>query len=313
MPGRPGKIPSYCRHKASGQAVVRINGKDVYLGRYGTPESYENYHRLIAEHFPNGLDSQPPAKLLSTGSDNITVVELIAAYWDFAESYYLKNGDHTSELNSVRLAVRPLKELCGRTLCRDFGPLALEVVRNRMIDAGVTRTRINQHVGRVRRMFKWAAARELVFVSIYQALMTLDGLRKGRTKAKESKPVTPVPLEHVEATLPFLSAQIQAMALFQYTVGCRPGEVTIIRPCDVERADGIWTYWPNSHKAEHHGLDRRISGHAACSLQQDVGLERVPAHRAVQLSQSHGGGQRTDTQHTDAARAAAQGRPRSGR
>ena len=54
MPGRPRKIPSYCRHKASGQAVVRIDGNDEYLGTYGTPESYEKYHRLIAERFPNG-------------------------------------------------------------------------------------------------------------------------------------------------------------------------------------------------------------------------------------------------------------------
>ena len=83
MPGRPRKIPSCCRHKASGQAVVRINGKDEYLGRYGTPESYEKYHRLIAEHFPDGPDSWPAAKLLSSGSDSITVVELIAAYWNF--------------------------------------------------------------------------------------------------------------------------------------------------------------------------------------------------------------------------------------
>lgn len=56
MPGRPHKIPSYCRHKASGQAVVRIHNKDEYLGPYGAPESYERFHRLIAERFPNGVE-----------------------------------------------------------------------------------------------------------------------------------------------------------------------------------------------------------------------------------------------------------------
>ena len=45
MVGRPRKIPSYGRHKASGQAVVCINGRDVYLGKYGTPESYRNRGR----------------------------------------------------------------------------------------------------------------------------------------------------------------------------------------------------------------------------------------------------------------------------
>ena len=35
------KVPSYCRHKASGRAVVRLGGRDVYLGEYGSPESHE--------------------------------------------------------------------------------------------------------------------------------------------------------------------------------------------------------------------------------------------------------------------------------
>ncbi len=49
MPRKPGKVPSYCRHKASGRAVVRIDGRDRYLGKYGSPESHEEYERSIAE------------------------------------------------------------------------------------------------------------------------------------------------------------------------------------------------------------------------------------------------------------------------
>ena len=30
-------VPGLSRHKASGQAVVRLNGKDIYLGRFGMP------------------------------------------------------------------------------------------------------------------------------------------------------------------------------------------------------------------------------------------------------------------------------------
>ncbi|WP_417847301.1 hypothetical protein [Thalassoglobus sp.] len=39
MPRKP-KVPSYCLHKASGQAVVRINGRDHYLGLYGTDSAF---------------------------------------------------------------------------------------------------------------------------------------------------------------------------------------------------------------------------------------------------------------------------------
>jgi len=43
------KVPSYCLYKASGQAVVRINGNDQYLDRYGTDDNHAEYARLIAE------------------------------------------------------------------------------------------------------------------------------------------------------------------------------------------------------------------------------------------------------------------------
>ena len=49
MPRKKSKVPSYSLHKASQQPVCRIEGRDVYLGKYGSPESYERYERAIAE------------------------------------------------------------------------------------------------------------------------------------------------------------------------------------------------------------------------------------------------------------------------
>lgn len=183
---------------------------------------------------------------------------LIAAFWRFAKTYYVKDGKPTSEVTSIRIALRPLKELYGHELCRRFGPIALETVRRKMIDDGITRKRINQHVGTIRRMFKWAASRELVLVATDQSLLTLEGLRKGRTPAKESEPVKPVPWEHVEATLLKLSHQVQAMVRFQLVVACRPGEVMLIRPCDIDRTVDPWIYTPRSHKTEHRDRERKI-------------------------------------------------------
>jgi hypothetical protein len=48
MPRLRFKLPSYCRHKATGQAVVTIDGHDHYLGRYGSPESKARYDEVIA-------------------------------------------------------------------------------------------------------------------------------------------------------------------------------------------------------------------------------------------------------------------------
>jgi len=41
--------PLYLFHKPTGQARVRIDGKDRYLGVYRTPESRERYEELVRE------------------------------------------------------------------------------------------------------------------------------------------------------------------------------------------------------------------------------------------------------------------------
>ena len=38
-------VPKYCKHRASGQAVVTLNGHDHYLGPHGTRASKVNYDR----------------------------------------------------------------------------------------------------------------------------------------------------------------------------------------------------------------------------------------------------------------------------
>lgn len=48
------RLPSHRRHKPSGQAVVTLNGTDVYLGRWGTKASRTEYDRLIGEWLASG-------------------------------------------------------------------------------------------------------------------------------------------------------------------------------------------------------------------------------------------------------------------
>ena len=46
---RQSRIPSYCRHKPTEQAVVTLNGKDRYLGKWNTSASKDEYNRLTGE------------------------------------------------------------------------------------------------------------------------------------------------------------------------------------------------------------------------------------------------------------------------
>src|SRR5947209_15873084 len=103
------RIPSYRLHKPSGQAVVTLSGRDHYLGKYGSPESRAAYERLVAEWLASRR--RPPAPEAATC--DLTVNELLLAYWDHARSYYVKDGRPTSEPGTIRQALRPVRELYG--------------------------------------------------------------------------------------------------------------------------------------------------------------------------------------------------------
>ena len=55
----------YRKHKASGQAIVTLNGKDNYLGTHGTAASKREYDRLISEWLANGRNLVPPRAIAS--------------------------------------------------------------------------------------------------------------------------------------------------------------------------------------------------------------------------------------------------------
>jgi integrase len=117
-----------------------------------------------------------------------------------------------------------------------IGPLALKAVRQTMIDHDLCRRHINQRINRIRRVFKWGVENEIVPPGVLHALQAVAPLKKGRTTARESEPVKPVPDEHVDAVLPLVSRQVAAMIQLQRLAGMRPGEVVILRPGDVDRS-----------------------------------------------------------------------------
>ncbi len=49
MSSRRSRPPKYRHYKPKDLAVLRINGHDRYLGKYGSPESHDRYDRLVAE------------------------------------------------------------------------------------------------------------------------------------------------------------------------------------------------------------------------------------------------------------------------
>jgi integrase len=253
MPRCFNRNPRYSRHKASGQAVVTMDGRDFYLGTWKSKSSRLEYDRLIAEWLNNGRRAPNP----ETG--RLTVAELIERYWQHSKEYYRHpDGSSTSELYPIKSALHQLNRLYGLTIASDFGPLAIQALRNSMIELGWCRSTINKQVSRIKSVFKWGIARELIPSSVYHGLQAVSGLRAGRTQAREPSPVRPVPDEIVDATLPFLSSVVRAMVQVQRYTGARPGEICAMRVGEIDRSTEVWTCMPSTHKTAHHGHSRVI-------------------------------------------------------
>ena len=204
--------PSYVLHKQSGQGrLVWYDGtglrqQKLLPGPFGSSESLAEKARLEFEL------ATSPLRNPTADRARICVNELLVAFLEHAERHYRgPDGNATSELREYKLVSRHVRVLYGDTPVAEFGPLRLKAVRQKMIDAGMCRGVVNQRIGRVRRMFKWGAGEELVPSAVYQSLAAVAGLQTGRTEARETQPVRPVPDDVVNATLPHLSHHVRAM------------------------------------------------------------------------------------------------------
>jgi integrase len=259
---RPISVPKLTHHKASGKAVVRLSGTDVYCGVFGTPEAKARYDREVAEWLARGRLPDPTRQLLQAPSPTpaLSVNEILLAYMRHAEQHYRRSdGTQTNEVNEYKQTFKVVQGLYGLTAAAEFGPLALKSVREEMVRRRWCRRLVNQRVNRVRRAFKRAAEEELIPFAIYQRLTTVPGLQAGRTDAKESDPVEPIAADVVEATLAHLNRQVRGLVEFQRLTGCRPGEACAVRRRDIEMGDAVWFYRPAQHKTAWRGKVRVIA------------------------------------------------------
>ena len=259
MPKLKTKTPSYRLHKGSGQAVVTLSGKDIYLGVHGSDESHAEYKRVIAEWLQNTKIAPAASRTgMNPESEISDINELIVAYWQYAEQYYSIDGKPSKELGNMRYAAIPLGEMYGSVSPQDFRPTSLKVIRQHMIDSGLSFGTIKGRINRIRRIFKWGVENDHIDPSVYQALMAVEPLRRGRCGVKAGPGVKPVPEEVVERTLTCMPPMLQAMVRVQLHTGMRPGELVKMRRRDINTSGVVWHYRPESHKTQHHGHERTI-------------------------------------------------------
>ena len=286
MPRRPtGSVPALVHHKASNRARVRINGRDFWLGKWGSPEAKMAYDRLIAEYLatrrilspvasPEGAAGHPtlgPASVGGVGHaqtldpagggcipEELTVAELAGLYLEHCRTYYRNaDGQRTSTYDNSLQAVRALRPF-DDTIASAFGPRRLGTIRDAEASRGRSRVGCNTIVKHVRRVFQWAESQELVPRGTHNSLKTVEPLRQGRTHAPELPPIAPVDDAVVDATLPFLPEIVADMVRLQRLTGARPGEVCKLRPEDIDKSESVWRWRLPTHKNSWRGKDRVI-------------------------------------------------------
>ncbi len=261
MPVLARRTPTYRLHKARGCAVVTIDGKNHYLGPYGSPQSCSRYEKLIEEWAARNHAPDPAklaeAQLATGGGLQVSIFEVAAGYLEWAKARYVKQGEQTGYLYSVKSALRVLTHY-GELRASEFNSAHLTHLLERMVTAGRSRCYVNAHLARLKRVFKWARQRRYVTDQVLADLAIVEPLEQGRTVAREPREIPPVADHVIAATVPFLSPVVRDMVAFQRLTGARPGEVCNLRPCDVDRGGEIWVYRPHRHKTQHKGKDRLI-------------------------------------------------------
>ena len=249
-----GSPPTYQRHKPSGRARVRLFGRDVWLGRYGSEESYAAYQRAL-EQWRRGPEAKP-----ATGA-SLRVGELIDRYLEHAAGWYTKAGRPTTELSLIRSALGVLRDLFGALRVAECSPGRLTEVRDAMLAGRWCRSVGNRQFQRVKAMLRWGVSVELVNSAVYEAARTVHGLPAGRRPSdgsapRESEGVGLVSLEVASAAWERASPIVEAISRLQWLTGARSGEIVGLRGVRLQMGEQEWIATIPGHKSAHRGKRR---------------------------------------------------------
>jgi len=275
-----GELPAMRQDRRTGHARVRINGKTIWLGRWGTEEARFKYDSLIAAYIASGRKTPeaalpPPAAVPPPPpAADITIGELSLAWLKHIRATkgegWRRSSTYCAALSATR-ALRPVATLAAR----QFGPRQLLEVREAfaatrtirrnkkgeiVVDKPRTRRYVNDTMQRVVAMFSWASVRELVPGDKPAALREVKPLRAGDiATVVDTPPRQAVDDERVDAVLRHLRPPLRALVRFIRLTGCRPSEAAGLRLADVHDRDcPVWRYVPQRHKNAWRGHGRHI-------------------------------------------------------
>lgn len=253
----PTRIPALHKHK-SGQARVRIEGRDVYCGLWDTPEAEAKYRRVIADYIAAGI---VPESRRQTGQTDPLVGDLILAYVADCKRR-LKARSFSASIQPVLKQFRPAYAMLpvNAFTARDL-VAHRETLMQAAMEAGkpLSRSYVNDKLTAViRRLFKWGHARGIVNAETWLAVQSVEPVAYNHPLVVRRPRVRPVSANDVENTLAELPSVVRDMVEVQRWTGARPAEVCGMRWADIDTTGKVWVCRPQEHKTAHHGHDREI-------------------------------------------------------
>lgn len=246
------RIPKLCRRKDGRYYVTDPHTKKPkYFNSSDPLGEYEDWRRAFLERIKSILSVSDTPKPILPGQ-RLSVAKLCEAYLAYSRTWYVKDGQPTSEVSIIEMMVRRLNAVAGSRPADKLRVNDLEAAQQRMIEEGLTRRSCNAVLHRVRRMAKWAFRKEVISGDTLQRILSVPAIPKGRTNAREKPAVQPVPLETVQKTLPHLKEVYRVMVTVQLYAAMRPGEIINMRPIEIDRSREPWEYTPEKYKTQHH-------------------------------------------------------------
>lgn len=249
------RVPSYRLHKASGQAVVVLNGNTLYLGKFGSDESKTKYRRVIAAYMENGRAPTEAALTVAQAVERFTAAVVDKSHDRADDSHY-------------RCAFAPLLQLFASEPVTSIGPLRFREVRAVYPTLGWSVTHCNAQADRLKRFLRWLVCEEQFPAERLQSIKALPRISASRV-AKES--FLPVSWDLVDATCSDLCYAVRGLVYFLWWTGARPSEACQVaaesinrdgrlKLADgtVERLSGVWIFSPKAHKTRARGHERYV-------------------------------------------------------
>jgi len=261
VPTKEGGVPAYRCHKARNLGVVTIEGRDHYLGPFGTSASKQKYAGLIRAWQERAAKGAEPAPEPLPANGQATVNDLTLLFPKHVSAYYKPNRGENTEAGCISDALAIVRECgYGREPADEFRPKDLKRVRKAMVAKKWCRGYINHQIARVKRMFAFGAEEDLISGSVYHALLAVKGLRRGSPGVVEKARVRPVPIADFKAVLEKASPTVKAMLKFAFYTGARPGEICALQLRHIDRSRKVWVYAvpPGANKNEHRDQSREV-------------------------------------------------------